>query len=67
MTTPKYPHITADLSARDGNAFYILGFVRALLLSHGVPRDEANDFLNEASSGDYDHMLRTVMRWVNVT
>ena len=31
-----------------------------------VPREEQEEFMEEATSGDYDHLLQTVMKWVDV-
>jgi len=30
-----------------------------------VPQDEIDAFFAEATSGDYDHLLQTTMRWVD--
>lgn len=62
---PKYD-IEVELTGRDGNAFAILGAVRHALRNAGVPRSEQDAFWNEATSGDYDHLLQTAMRWVVV-
>lgn len=64
MTTPKYPNVHVDLVGQDGNAFAILGRVRKALLSAGLG-DEFEAFHAEATSGDYDHLLRTVLAWVS--
>jgi len=63
---PKFPHITVKLSGEDGNAFAILGRVRMALRDAKVPKAEINDFFNEATEGNYDHLLQTVMAWVEV-
>ena len=65
-TEPKYPSITARLTGRDGNAFVILGAVKAALSKGDVSEEEQDEFFEEATAGDYDHLLRTAMRWVNV-
>ncbi len=62
----KYPHITVTLLNEDGNAFAVLGRVGAALRAAGVSREERDAYLDEAKSGDYDHLLQTTMRWVNV-
>ena len=62
----KYPHITVRLTGRDGNAWAVLGAVNRALHENGVGKAEASSFFDEATSGDYDHLLRTVMRWVEV-
>ena len=33
----------------------------------GVPRQEVDAFMAEATFGDYDHLLETCKRWVDVT
>lgn len=64
--TPKFPNVEAQLSGKDGNAFVILGTVSAALSAAGHA-DQVDAFMDEASSGDYDHLLQTAMRWVEVT
>jgi hypothetical protein len=47
-----------------GNAFAILGRVKAAMRRAGIPPEKYTEFSNEAKSSDYDHLLQTVMRWV---
>lgn len=63
---PLYPEAVAQLSGEDGNAFAIIATVRRALRDARVPSDEVTRFQDEAMSGDYDHLLRTAMRWVTV-
>ena len=49
----------------DGNAFNILGKVNKALKKAGKPED-GKRFLEEAMQGDYDHLLRTAMKYVEV-
>lgn len=63
--TPKYPHIHISLIGEDGNAFAILGRTRRALLHGGVDFKDADAFLKEATKGDYNHLLVTVMDWVS--
>lgn len=65
-TTVKYPNIEVELIGQSGNAFAILGAVSKALRRGGVPKDEIDAFMAEATSGDYDHVLATVMDWVEV-
>jgi len=65
--TPLYPDITVRLSGKNGNAMSIIGAVRRALRRGQVPVAEINDFSAEAMAGDYDHVLRTCMRWVSVS
>lgn len=62
---PKYP-VKVKLVGEDGNAFAILGRVAQALRKHKVPTKEIEEFLKEAKSGDYDNLLITCMKWVDV-
>ena len=53
------------LTGQDGNAFNLLGLVRKAILTSNQP-ELADAFMSEATSGDYDHLLRTCMRYVEV-
>ena len=66
-TTIKYPEITIPLEGEDGNAFSILGRVSRIAKQEGISKEEIQQFMDEAMSGDYDHLLRTVMRWFSIT
>lgn len=61
----KYPKVKVKLVGQDGNAFAILGRVQSAMKKAGVPKEEMNVFLKEATSGDYDHLLQTCMAWVD--
>ena len=61
--TPRYPSITVQLTDQDGNAFAILGRCRKATREAGLRDSEINAFIEEATSGDYDHLLQTAMRW----
>lgn len=66
MTTTKYPNIKVQLSGEDGNAFAIMASVRKALRRNGVSQEEVDEFTTEAQSGDYDNLLRTAIKWVEV-
>ncbi len=63
----KYPDITVKLAGEDGNAFAIIGRVSKALRQADVPKEEVDQFREEAMSGDYDNLLVTAMKWVDVT
>jgi len=67
MSVPKYPGVHVTLTGSDGNAFAILGAVRAALKRAGIAKAERDAFFAEATAGDYDHLLQTAMRWVDVS
>ncbi len=62
----KYPDVEVQLTGEDGNAFFIIGRVQRALRAAGVDSDEIAAFQTEATSGDYNNVLATAMRWVNV-
>jgi hypothetical protein len=66
VTEPRCPDVSVRLVGTDGNAFAILGRVRRALTDADVSEDDQAAFTAEATSGDYDHLLQTVMRWVDV-
>lgn len=60
---PRYPEVRVELVGQDGNAFAILGRVSKALRREGI---DPKPFMDEATSGDYDHLLQTCMNWVSV-
>lgn len=66
QTGPKYPDVEVELVGQDGNAFAILGAVcRALRRAgHG---DVVDAYMEAATAGDYDHLLRVTCEWVEVS
>ena len=61
-----HPEVIVNLVREDGNAFSILVHVKRTLRRANVPQAEIDSFFTEATSGDYDHLLQTVMKWVTV-
>jgi hypothetical protein len=57
----KFPNIEVQLTGSDGNAFAIIGKVKRAL-----PSDVQAEFMAETMSGDYNNVIATAMRWVNV-
>ena len=64
---PKYPEIEVKLIGESGNAFAIMGKVGNALRRAGVSAEDRAAFREEAMSGDYDNLLATAMRWVEVS
>jgi len=64
MSDPLYPKVIVDLVGEDGNAFAILGRVCKAMKRAGVEQKEVEKFTKEATSGDYDNVLQTCMKWV---
>ena len=63
---PERPRPRVRLVGRDGNAFAVLGAVLHALKAAGWSKPERDAFLAEATSGDYDHLLGTVMKYLDV-
>jgi hypothetical protein len=62
---PKYPDISVRLG-EDANALAIMGRVSAALRRAGVSDEEISEYLQESTTGDYDHLLVTTKKWVDV-
>jgi hypothetical protein len=56
-----------QLTGSDGNAFAIMGMMRRELRRAGNSPEVISEFINEAMSGDYDHVLRTAMAYAEVS
>lgn len=65
MTGPKFPHIEVPLIGESGDAFAIIGRVRRAMRRGGCTKEQIAEFSAEAMSGDYDHLLRTVLATVS--
>lgn len=66
MFQVKHPDVEVQLTGVDGNAFVVLGTVSQALRRAGYG-DEVKEFQAEATSGDYDNLLATVFKWVEVS
>lgn len=72
----KYPNVYVQLTGNDGNAGAIMGAVSQALrrelrdpaygLTPEEQRAEITAYREESMSGDYDNLLATAMRWVDV-
>lgn len=62
----KYPNIKVRLTGENGNAFMILGIAIKAAKRSGLSKDEIKEYTKEATSGDYDNLLRTTMTWFDV-
>lgn len=67
MTTNTKFNIKVKLTETDGNAFSIIGRVTKALRNGGATPEQIKEFQTDAMGGDYDHLLQTCMRWVDVS
>lgn len=67
MRDPKKPltNVKVPLTGEDGNAFAIIGRVRTALRHAGYEPELIEEFTREAMSGDYDHLIQTVLEYVD--
>lgn len=54
------------LSDNEGNAFSILGRVKRALQEAGADKEYIEQYMEEATYGDYDHLIQVTMRYVGV-
>jgi len=66
MSQPKYPTIEVQLTGEDGNAFAIIGRVSKAMRRAGLTKEQVDEYQEESTSGDYDNVLMTAMRYVTV-
>ena len=57
---------TVKLVGRDGNAYGIMGRIKRALRSAGADQEYITKYLQESMSGDYDHLLQTALKYVDV-
>lgn len=55
-----------ELSGQDGNAFFILGKAARAARRAGWSKEKIEKFQKEATSGDYDNVLQTCMKYFDV-
>ena len=60
---PKYPGVHLDLVGEDGNAYAILGRARKAARRAGLTEEQFQEYRDEATSGDYNHLLNTTMKF----
>ena len=53
--------VKLNLVGLDGNAFYLMGAFAKAAKVQGWTSAEIDKVLNECQSGDYDHLLRTLI------
>ena len=52
-----------QLTGEDGNGFFIIGRAASAMHKAGYRKEMIDAFMSEAMSGDYDHLLQTVMKY----
>ena len=57
---------TVKLIGQDGNAFRVLGLCRKALRRAGWEKPQIDAFTEEATSGDYNKVLATAIKYLDV-
>ena len=57
---------TVKLIGQDGNSFAIMGNIKRALKRAGADKEYIDEYLKEATSGDYNHLLTVSMKYVHV-
>lgn len=55
-----------QLIGENGNAFAIMGKVKEALKKNGADQEYIDQYLQESTSGDYDNLLVTAMKYAEV-
>ena len=55
-----------QLVGSDGNAFAVMGKVKKALTRAGADKEYTDKYMEESMNGDYDHLLRVAMKYVDV-
>lgn len=63
---PIHPNIKVRLTGRFWNAFAILGAVSQAMRRAGCSKEQISAFYTEATAGDYNALLATAMKYVDV-
>jgi hypothetical protein len=63
---PRFPEVEVKLVGEDGNGMAIIGRVRRAMQRAGIPKEEIAHYMDECLEGDYDNLLATTMRYVEV-
>jgi hypothetical protein len=53
--------VKLDLVGIDGNAFAVMGAFKKAAQRQGMPKEEIDQILAEAKSGDYNYLLATII------
>ena len=59
--------VEVQLSGNDGNAYAILANARKAMRRAGIDQTIIEEYLKEAKSGDYDHLIQTTMKYCEVS
>jgi len=62
----KYPKVTVKRLEEDGNDRAIIWRVTGAMRRAGVSIESIKEYIQEAESGDYSHLIKTTKSYINV-
>jgi len=63
----KVLHPEVEFEPVGKNGYILASRARMALKRSGVSNEECDEFFSEALSGDRDHVIETIKKWVTVT
>ena len=57
---------TVQIKGLDGNAFSVMGTVKQALKRAGADKEYFDQYTNDATMGDYNHLLSVSMAYVDI-
>jgi len=67
MSKPKYGQYKIKIVGGNGNAFMLLSSAKRQLREQNADPKIFDEFSKEAMSGDYDHLLKTFLKFFDVS
>ena len=67
MATKEYKKPKVKLTGTDGNSFALMGKIQQAMKRAGASAELVKEFFAKATSGDYNHLLRTCIEYADVT
>ena len=67
MNSEPITSVKVNLVGQDGNAFSIIGAVTRAMREAQIDEEIIKKYMAEATSGDYDNLLQTTMKYVEIT
>lgn len=66
-TDPMYPEIDVPIITEKCEPTELIGRAKVRMRNFGLEDEQIDQFEREARSGDFDHLLNTMMEWVNIS
>lgn len=64
---PICENVKVKLTGKDGNSMFIISRVAEAMKRAKVEKETIYEFIKEAMDGDYDNVLRTCLKYVEVS